>query len=114
MGKAERETVQDKCLEFLGFHPMVAWVHTTTSGTMKRRGSWIKVGYPGMGDIIGQLRDGRLLSVECKTPGNVPDKIQYDFINMVNDNGGLALWCDSVEMLAKLFNQHVHDRKNNR
>jgi len=108
MGKAERETVQDKCLEFLGFHPMVAWVHTTTTGTFPIHGKrWIKVGYPGMGDIIGQLRDGRILSVECKTPGKKPDKDQYDFINMVNDNGGLALWCDSVEMLAKLFTQQL-------
>jgi len=113
MGKGER-TIQDACLEFLGFHPMVAWVHTTTSGTMKRRGSWIKVGYPGMGDIIGQLRDGRILSVECKTLGKKPDKNQYDFMDMVNRNNGLALWCDSIEMLMEHFDVLVQSRSNQR
>ena len=99
MGKAER-TIQDACMEYLGMHPKVAFVHTTTTGTLpigaggKRR--YIKVGYPGMGDIVGMLKDGRFLSVETKQPGEIPTQDQYDFIDMVSKRG-FAFWVDSLE-----------------
>ena len=98
MGKAER-TIQDACMEYLGMHPKVAFVHTTTTGSLPVKGGYrIKVGYPGMGDIIGMLTDGRFLSVEVKQPKQEPTELQCDFMCMVEQCGGVAFWCDSLEM----------------
>ena len=103
MGKPEKE-IQDACMDYLGRHPFVAWVHVTTTGKMPiRGGKWVKLGYPGMGDIIGQLKNGRLLSVETKQPGQKPTAIQTDFMNHVNYHGGVALWCDSLDGLIEQF-----------
>jgi len=99
MGKAER-TIQDDCMEYLGMHPKVAFVHTTTTGSLPVKGGYrIKVGYPGMGDIIGMLKDGRFLSVEVKQPGQHLSEDQYDFMQMVNARGGVACWIDNIEAL---------------
>ena len=101
MGKAER-TIQDACMEYLGMHPKVAFVHTTTTGSLPVKGGYrIKVGYPGMGDIVGMLYDGRFLSVETKQKGQKPTFEQYEFIELVSNYGGVAFYVDSVDMLTE-------------
>lgn len=83
----------------LGEHPLVAWVYVTTTGTFKglKGGAKYKIGIPGMPDIMGQMRDGRVLGIEVKKPGEVPTKEQIDFLNMIAKNRGLAGWADCVE-----------------
>ena len=105
MGKAER-TIQDACMEYLGMHPRVAFVHTTTTGNLAIKGGYrIKVGYPGMGDIIGMLKDGRFLSVEVKQPGETPTDDQYAFMRMINGARGFACWVDSLDMLREAIGE---------
>jgi len=77
----------------------VAWAYVTSTGSFKglKGGCVIKIGYPGMSDIIGQMRDGRLLAIEVKQPGQKPSKVQIDFIETVKRNNGLAGWATSME-----------------
>lgn len=93
-------------MNLLHKHPSVAWAMVTTTGTLKIRGGyWITIGFPGVSDIIGQLRDGRLFAVEVKQPGEMPTKVQRDFIELVIRNGGSACWVVSVEEVAEFLRQ---------
>ena len=90
--------IQSDIMKMLGKHPKVAWAYVTSTGTFKgySGGKPIKIGIPGLPDIIGQMRDGRLLGIEVKVPGKKPTEEQYTFIELIDENNGLAFWCDSV------------------
>ena len=91
--------IQSDIMLALGEHPLVAWVYVTTTGTFKglKGGAKYKIGVPGMPDIMGQMRDGRLLGIEVKKPGDVPKPVQHEFLDMISKNNGVCGWCDSVK-----------------
>jgi len=95
--------IQSVCLDYLNFIPgCVAWRMNTGAyavaahGTNARR--FIRFGVKGMSDIIGILA-GRFLAVEIKRKGNKPTIEQRGYLEIVNQNGGIGLWCVSVESL---------------
>jgi len=101
--------VQSDTMDLLLVHPRIAWAMVITTGKFKAPGGWVTVGHymsehqkreTGMSDIIGQLKDGRMLAIETKIPGETPTPEQYKFLNMVDKNGGLSFWCNSVEACA--------------
>ena len=91
--------IQSEIMIALGAHPLVAWAYVTTTGTFKglKGGAKYKIGIPGMPDIMGQMRDGRVLGIEVKKPGEKPTKVQSEFLWMIAKNKGVSGWCDSVE-----------------
>lgn len=97
--------VQKKIMNMLTTHPKVAWAYVTSSGYVKgvNGGRMFKVGVPGMSDIMGQLKDGRLFAIEVKAPGNKPTELQQQFIADVNKYGGQAGWADSVETAINIL-----------
>ena len=77
-------------LKALRNHPAVAWCERQNSGATKVGGRFIRFGWRGCSDIIGQLKDGRLMACEVKAPkGKLRDE-QRLFINQVNHAGGVA------------------------
>lgn len=90
--------IQTAIMDMLESHPKVAFVTVTTTGVVKRRGSWMTINFKGMSDIIGQMKDGRFLAIEAKAPGERPTNDQLAFLALVESNKGLAGWADSVEM----------------
>ena len=105
--------VQKTVLSYLRHHPRVAWCHRMNTGavtvpateTTKKR--FIRFAFPGCSDIIGQLRDGRFLAVECKRPvGRWPvTSEQAAFIEAVNGAGGVAGVVRSVEDAEALLRE---------
>ena len=96
--------IQNDIMTILTQHPRVAWSFVTTVGKLKgRAGHWITLGYPGIADIIGQLRTGQVFAIEVKSPGKKPTSLQQDFIDTVNRFGGRAGWADSVESALKIL-----------
>jgi hypothetical protein len=102
-GALERD-VQPTVLAFLQIHPRVAWVVRMNTGVAEfgnndglpvRR---VRFAFPGCSDIIGQLRDGRFLAVECKREvgGSVTEE-QEAFLRNVNRYGGCAFIARGVE-----------------
>ena len=98
--------IQQDIMGMLLTHPKVAWAMVITTGQFKVKGGYITVGHymsdeqkrkTGMSDILGMLKNGKTLAIETKKPGEEPTKEQYDFMWLVNKNGGLAFWADSVE-----------------
>jgi len=91
--------IQNDIMNALTVHPMVVWAYVTTCGTVRGRhgGRYFNAGFPGLPDIIGQLKDGRILGIEVKAPGKQPSPIQHDQLTLMRVNNGAAGWCDSVQ-----------------
>ena len=85
-------------------HYAVAWVRRQNTGAAKVGGRFIKFGWTGCTDVLGMMKDGRLLAVECKRPkGGKLSTEQAHFISMVNQFGGCAFVAISaIDVLKNL------------
>ena len=50
----------------------------------------------GVSDILACIK-GRFVAIEVKRPGKKPSQLQENFINAINDTGGLAFWADNLD-----------------
>lgn len=102
---AERLTyerdVLSAVLDYLALCPRVAWFHRMNTGGVEReyngKKRFIAFAFPGCSDIIGQLKDGRFLAIECKRPGKVATSDQWQFLCNVNRANGVAFVACGVE-----------------
>lgn len=93
--------IQTAIMNLLLVHHQVSWAYVTSAGGFRVKGGYVTVGFKGLSDIVGQMKDGRFLAIEVKVPGKKPTEAQLDFIDTVNTANGLAFWCDSVEGAEK-------------
>lgn len=78
-------------LKTLRSHPAVAWCERQNSGAFTdARGQFVRFGWPGCADVLGQLRDGRFLAVEVKAPAGRLSEAQVLFLDRVTAAGGVA------------------------
>ena len=77
-------------LKAIRAHPLVAWAERQNSGAAKVGNRFIRFGWPGCPDVLGQLRDGRLLGVECKAPKGKLRPEQAVFLERINGAGGVG------------------------
>lgn len=89
-------------LAYLGVERRVLWAERMNSGKgqlLRPDGSqtWIRFGFKGCPDIIGQLRDGRALYVETKRAGGRVRPEQRAFIDAAAAHGAVAVIARSVE-----------------
>lgn len=96
------EEVKKNILEYLRVHPKVAWAARFNSGVKTNGGRYVRfntlVGCP---DIMGQLRDGRHLSIETKHEGwkgtkDDHEEKQAQHLETVNKNNGLGIFATSL------------------
>lgn len=90
----------------LAMHPSVAWAHrfNTAAGKLVRKNGhsqFMRFGFPGCPDFLGQLRDGRALAVEVKRPSGRATLEQIAFLDCVKANGGVAVVARSVDDLLE-------------
>jgi hypothetical protein len=71
-------------------HPAVAWCERQNSGAFRDGKRFVRFGWPGCSDVLGQLRDGRFLAVEVKAPGGRASDAQRLFLDRVRAAGGIA------------------------
>lgn len=57
----------------------------------------------GVSDIIGMLPDGRMFAIELKAGTNKPTQDQLNFIENVNNCGGVAFWAKSIDDVKREF-----------
>jgi len=93
-------------LTALALHPRVAWAHrfNVAAGKLvhsKGRSQFIRFGFPGCPDVLGQLRTGQILAVEVKRPSGTTTPEQDAFLDCVRANGGVALVARSVDDLLE-------------
>jgi len=87
--------------------PAVAWCERQNTGAAKVGNRFIRFGWPGCADILGQLSDGRFLAVEVKAPTGKPSTEQSLFLARINQAGGLGFVARNCrDVLNNLKNSH--------
>jgi len=71
-------------------HRLVAWCERMNSGAAKVGNRFIRFGWPGCPDVLGQLKDGRLLGVEVKARAGRLRPEQALFLERIRAAGGVA------------------------
>jgi hypothetical protein len=90
-------------LKALRCNPAVAWCQRQNSGVARIGTRFVRFGWPGCSDVIGQMRDGRLLAVECKAPKGRLQAEQAAFLSQVRRFGGVAFLArDCRDVLREL------------
>lgn len=90
------------CLKQLQSLGRVVWYarFNTAAGKLQYGNSgvsqFIRFGFPGCPDIIGQMPGGRLLAIEVKRPSGVVTDDQAAFLEMASHGGALAFVARSV------------------
>jgi len=77
-------------LKALRAHPMVAWANRANSGAAKVGNRFIRFGWPGCPDVLGQMKDGRFLGVEVKAAKGKLRPEQSEFLTLIASAGGVA------------------------
>ena len=97
-------TILEAALRLLRIHPSVGWAHRANVGAVRMNGArYVRFGFVGCSDIIGQLKDGRFLAIECKAPrGRVTDD-QKAFLDRVQRHGGVSGVVRSVQDVDELL-----------
>jgi hypothetical protein len=88
-GKPEAAALVE-VLKALRAHPMVAWCERMNSGAAKIGGRFVRFGWTGCPDVLGQLKDGRLLGVEVKAAKGRLRPEQSLFLKRIQSAGGVA------------------------
>lgn len=91
-------------LRYVRIHPRVAWVRRINTGATKLKGFYVRFGFKGCSDLIGQLIDGRFFAIECKSDAGKMSEEQKDFLARVNRHKGLAGMVRSIEDAEALLN----------
>ena len=92
-------------LKALRAHPAVVWCERMNSGAAKVGNRFIRFGWPRCPDVLGQLRDGRLLGVEVKSPTGKLRPEQSIFLERIRSAGGVAFMArDLRDVLRELEN----------
>jgi hypothetical protein len=86
-------------LKYLSLHKMVAFVGRINSGgATDHTGQFVRFHtLTGCSDIIGMLKSGHFLALECKRPGNKPTEAQQAFLDRVSAHGGCSGYATSLE-----------------
>ena len=93
-------------LKALRANPAVAWCERQNSGAAKVGNRFIRFGWTGCADVLGQLTDGRFLAVEVKGPTGRLRPEQTLFLERVNQAGGLGFMArDLRDVLRELKGQ---------
>ena len=77
-------------LKALNAHPAVAWCERQNSGAAKVGKRFIRFGWTGCPDVLGQLKDGRFLGVEVKAAKGRASPEQVAFLERIRGAGGVG------------------------
>lgn len=100
--------VQRAVLQLLRKHPLVGWAHRFNSRVVdvvdkksKKGTRPMFMSFKGCPDILGQLKTGAFLAIECKSTIGKLTPEQAEFLSLVNQHGGLAFVARSVDDVLK-------------
>ncbi len=90
-------------LKALRTHPAVAWAERMNTGAAKIGNRFIRFGWPGCPDVLGQLTDGRLLGVEVKAVKGRTSPEQVAFLERINRAGGVAFVARDLRCVVRVL-----------
>lgn len=77
-------------LKALSAHPAVAWCERMNSGAVRIGRRFVRFGWVGCPDVLGQLKDGRFIWVEVKAAKGKLRPEQAVFLERIRSAGGVA------------------------
>nr|MBK6294574.1 VRR-NUC domain-containing protein [Rhodoferax sp.] len=86
-------------------HPAVVWCERMNSGAVKVGSRFIRFGWHGCPDVLGQLRDGRLLGVEVKAPKGKLRPEQAVFLERIKGAGGVGFMARDLRDVHRELDQ---------
>jgi hypothetical protein len=90
--------VLNAVLKVLRIHPKVAWAARMNSGAYKMPdGRYVRFGFPGCPDVLGQMRDGRIVMIEVKAAKGRTTDEQDAVLETVRANNGVCGVARSIE-----------------
>ncbi len=78
-------------LAALRSHPRVAWCERQNTGAIRVEGRFVRFGWRGAADIVGQLVTGQFLACEVKSKDGRLRPEQRAFLELVRQHGGVAI-----------------------
>jgi hypothetical protein len=90
--------VLNAVIKVLRLHPNVSWIVRMNSGAYRMPdGRYVRFGFPGCPDLLGQMRDGRLLAIEVKSSkGRLTDEQEF-VLAKIRANNGVSGVARSIE-----------------
>lgn len=105
------QSIQRQILDFLRWRGVPCYKHQNAG--IYREGRYIPSHTRGVSDIIGVIPPlGRYLAIEVKRPGGKPTLEQSQFIDTINQAGGLAFVAHSVEEVQEKLNDALRNQTN--
>jgi hypothetical protein len=90
-------------LKALNAHSAVAWCERMNSGAVRIGKRFVRFGWKGCPDVLGQLKDGRLIGVEVKAAKGKLRPEQTIFLERIRLAGGVAFMArDCRDVLREL------------
>ncbi len=92
-------------LKALRAHPAVVWCERMNSGAARVGNRFIRFGFAGCPDVLGQLTDGRFLGVEVKSPTGKLRPEQSIFLERIRSAGGVAFMARDLRDVHRELNE---------
>ncbi len=97
-------------LGYLRYSGRIAWCERMNTGAYVigegRSRRFVRYGFPGCSDILGQMDDGRMLALEVKRPSGKATEAQAVFLERVSAAGGVAGIVRSIADVEALLARH--------
>ena len=100
---SESAIVRDILDAYAGHPRIKLWRQNT--GVARVRGSHVRFGMNGAGDITGIMDGGRRIEIECKKPKAKQRQAQVEFGDMVRRHGGLYIIAFSVDDVKEILDR---------
>lgn len=65
-------------------------------------GDRVRIGFPGLSDLVGCTSNGRFFAIEVKLPGEEPRDDQEKFLEAMRKSGAIAGCAHSVEEALRI------------
>ena len=74
------------------------FVMRTNAGSFySATGERVRIGFPGLSDLVGCTSEGRFFAIEIKLPGEHPRPDQQKFLTAMRNTGAISGCAHSVE-----------------
>ena len=101
--------IENEILNWLSSQGIFAWKNQSVGIYNPVRKAFMRRTSPhhikGVSDILGILKDGRLLAIEVKAKYGKPSPEQTLFIEKIKKNGGIAFIARSIQEVSEEFNK---------
>ena len=90
-------------LKALNAHPAVVWCERMNTGAARIGARFVRFGFRGCPDVLGQLNDGRLLGVEVKAQAGRLRPEQALFLERIRCAGGVAFVARDLRCVVRVL-----------